>query len=251
MVEVDADRPGRPAHPARRVRGTPTAHRHYFMWDPGQPKAAMRRLHVLHHAGQRAVLPAFPRHDLRDVLPGARRQEHPLSRLHGLGHALVLSPRLPRRAPRRAPDRPVPPRVLPAGRRPRVRDLLDEAPRRRGHGLQLRAHGPHRLWTPGELGGLAPRLGPSSAPTCAPLAARPTGPRCRSGQVAAPSPSGRDPTLDIRNLIRKHRADNRRQLGPGPRDHLPVRRPRALGLPDLQQTAANAGRMVWPLSSAT
>ena len=31
-------------------------------------------------------------------------------------------------------------------------------PRRRGHGLQLRAHGPHRVRTPGDLGGLAPRL---------------------------------------------------------------------------------------------
>ena len=32
------------------------------------------------------------------------------------------------------------------------------APRRRGDGLQLRAHGPHRARTPGIVGGLAPRL---------------------------------------------------------------------------------------------
>ena len=55
-------------------------------------------------------------------------------------------------------DRPVPPRVLPAGRRPRLRDLLDDPPRRRGDGLQLRAHGPHRVRAPGAVGGLAARL---------------------------------------------------------------------------------------------
>jgi hypothetical protein len=38
------------------------------------------------------------------------------------------------------------------------RNLLDETPRRRGDGLQLRAHGPHRVRTPGAVGGLAPRL---------------------------------------------------------------------------------------------
>ena len=38
------------------------------------------------------------------------------------------------------------------------RNLLDEPARRRGDGLQLRAHGPHRVRTPGAMGGLAPRL---------------------------------------------------------------------------------------------
>ena len=65
---------------------------------------------------------------------------------------------LPRRAPRRAPHRPDAPRVLHAGRRPRLRDLLDDPPRRRGNGQQLRAHGPHRVRTPGAVGGLARRL---------------------------------------------------------------------------------------------
>jgi hypothetical protein len=41
---------------------------------------------------------------------------------------------------------------------PGLRDLLDDLPRRRGDGLQLRTHGPHRLRTPGAVGGLAPRL---------------------------------------------------------------------------------------------
>ena len=40
----------------------------------------------------------------------------------------------------------------------RVSNLLDDPPRRRGHGLQLRAHGPDRVRTPGVVGGLARRL---------------------------------------------------------------------------------------------
>ena len=44
------------------------------------------------------------------------------------------------------------------GRRPRLRDLLDDPPRRRDHGQQLRAHGPHRVRAPGVVGGLAARL---------------------------------------------------------------------------------------------
>ena len=40
--------------------------------------------------------------------------------------------------------------------------LLDQTPRRRGDGLQLRAHGPDRVRTPGELGGLTPRLAPGT-----------------------------------------------------------------------------------------
>src|ERR1035438_1215184 len=149
----------RAAHPARRVRRAPPAHRlllHVVARPPGG--RAVRRLHVGHHPGRGAVLPAFPRHHLRGLLPGPLRRERPLPRLHGLGHAVVLSTRLPRRAPVRAPDRLVPPGVLRTGRRPRLRDLLDDPPRRRGNGLQLRAHGPHRARTPGAVGGLAPRL---------------------------------------------------------------------------------------------
>ena len=128
---------------------------YYFMWNPGRP---VRRLHVGHHPGRGTVLPSFPRHHLRGLLSGAVRRKHPLPRLHGLGHAVVLSTRIRRPAPRWAPNRLVSPRVLPARRRPRVRNLLDETPRRGGNGLQLLANGPHRLRTSGALGGLAPRL---------------------------------------------------------------------------------------------
>jgi hypothetical protein len=44
------------------------------------------------------------------------------------------------------------------GWRQDVRNLLDHPPRRRGSGLQLRAHGSHRVRTPGAVGGLAPGL---------------------------------------------------------------------------------------------
>ena len=95
MVEVDAephaDRAGRAAHPARRVRRAPTAHRLllHVARRPARGRA-VRRLHVGHHAGHGAVLPAFPRHHLRGLLSGPLRREHPLPRLHGLGHAVVL-----------------------------------------------------------------------------------------------------------------------------------------------------------------
>jgi hypothetical protein len=40
-----------------------------------------------------------------------------------------------------------------------VLSLEEDLPaRRRGDGLQLRAHGPHRLRTPGVVGGLTSRL---------------------------------------------------------------------------------------------
>ena len=109
----------------------------------------------------------------------------PLPRLHGLEHAVVLGGALARRAPRRTPDRHDAPRLLPPGRRPRLRDLLDDLPRRRGDGLQLRADGPHRLRAPGAVGGLAPRLAPggrSTAPT--------------RGSTDAPLPSGRGSKQD-------------------------------------------------------
>ena len=133
---------------------------YYFMWHTGHSaRRTMRRLHMVHHARRRAVLPSFPRHHLRGVLPGPVRREQPLPRLHGLGHAVVLGAGFARHLARRAPERPDAPRVLPAGRRPRLRDLLDELPRRGGDGLQLRAHGPHGVRASGGVGGLAEPAG--------------------------------------------------------------------------------------------
>ncbi len=163
MVEVDASLtltgPRGPLTLLDAFEGRRQLIAYYFMWWAGHPAAEQcEGCTWVTTQVARAVLPAFPRHHLRGLLPGSLRRERPLPRLHGLGHAVVLGPGLPRRAPGRAPDRPVPPGVLPAGRRPGLRDLLDQAPRRRGDGLQLRAHGPHRVRTPGVVGGLAPRL---------------------------------------------------------------------------------------------
>ena len=55
--------------------------------------------------------------------------------------------------------------VLPAPRRPGVRDLLDQRPRHRGHGPQLRPVGPDRVRPAGGLGGLARRLAATLADT--------------------------------------------------------------------------------------
>ena len=103
---------------------------YYFMWHPGNPAAELCGgcTGLYHQRG--AVLPSFSRHHLRGLLSGSLRRKHPLPRLHGLGRAVVLSRGLSRRAPRRAPHRHDAPRVLPTGRRPRLRNLLDDPPRR-------------------------------------------------------------------------------------------------------------------------
>ena len=101
-----------------------------------------------HHPGRGAVLPPLSRHHLRGVLSGSVRRERAVPRHHGLGHAVVLSLALLRRAPGRPPRRLDAHRVLPTGRRPRLRNLLDDPPWRRGHGLQLCADGSHRVRTP-------------------------------------------------------------------------------------------------------
>ena len=141
------------------VRGPPAAHRLLFHVVPRPPgTGAVRRVHLLHDAGSRAVRPARPRRHLRHVLPGSVRGEPPLPRLHGLGHALVLGPGLARHAPGRTPDRHDAPRLLPAAGRRCLRDLLDVDARRRGHGQQLPAARPDRVRAAGAVGGLARRL---------------------------------------------------------------------------------------------
>ena len=74
-------------------------------------------------------------------------------------------------------------RLLPLPRRPRLRDVLDPAPWRRGAGQQLRAHGPHRVRPPGGLGDVTswwPRRctntrSASGSPTWSPVAQWPGG----------------------------------------------------------------------------
>ncbi len=67
MVEVDANLeltgPDGPTTLLEAFEGRRQLIAYYFMWHPGQPaRRAVRRLHVVHHPGRRAVLPAFPRH---------------------------------------------------------------------------------------------------------------------------------------------------------------------------------------------
>src|SRR5262249_22875873 len=107
---------------------------------------------------QGVVRPAAPGLRLRGLLAGGLRRRSRVRRLQGLGPAVVLRPGFRRHAAGRAAGRPVPPGVLPARRRPGLRNLLDDPPRRGGNGLQLRADGPHRVRAPGTVGGLAPRL---------------------------------------------------------------------------------------------
>ena len=101
MVEVDANLaligPHGPLTLLDAFEGRRQLIAYYFMWHPGQPAAEQcERLHVGHHTGRGAVLPSFPRHHLRGLLSGSLRRKHPLPRLHGLGHAVVLSTGLPR-----------------------------------------------------------------------------------------------------------------------------------------------------------
>ena len=104
MVEVDATTPLTGPHGTVTLldafQGRRQLIAYYFMWWAcSSRRRAVRRLHLGHRPGGRAVLPAFPRHHLRGLLPGPLRRERPLPRLHGLGHAVVLRPGLPRRAP--------------------------------------------------------------------------------------------------------------------------------------------------------
>jgi hypothetical protein len=88
-------------------------------------------VHLLHRSGPRAFPGALPRRHVRRALPGALRAEQSLSRLHGLGSTVVLRAALPRPTPHRTRDRLAPPRLLPARRRPGLRDLLDPSTARR------------------------------------------------------------------------------------------------------------------------
>ena len=169
---------------------------YYFMWHAGQPAAEQcEGCTWCTSQVARAVLPALPRHHLRCVLPGSLRARAAATATSWAGTCRGTPRSRPLdAAARRAPDRHDAPRLLPAGRRPGLRDLLDHRPRGRGDGQQLRADGPHRLRPPGGLGGLARRLAAAaggrrpqqSASTGGPS---PSGP---ASQPAAPTTSARD-----------------------------------------------------------
>ena len=132
---------------------------YYFMWHPGQP-AAEQCEGCTFYNGQVGELSYLHSRDVTYATFCQGPYEESVRYRDFMGWDLpwYSAEDSLDRAPHRAADRPVPPRVLPAGRRPRLRDLLDDTPRRRGDGLQLCPHGPHRVRAPGVVGGLAPRL---------------------------------------------------------------------------------------------
>ena len=96
----------RAGHPARGVRGAPTAHRLLLHVAPRpSPGRAVRRVHVV--ATQVAELSYLHSRDITFAVfcQGPSRGGLPLPRVHGLGDALVLGGGFPRHAPRRAPHR--------------------------------------------------------------------------------------------------------------------------------------------------
>ena len=152
--------PARGGHAARRVRGPPAAHRLLLHVAPRPSRG---------RAVRRAAPGAPPRSRscptcIRATSPTRSSARARTTRAPATATSWAGTCRGTRRtasarhAARRAPGRHDAPRLLPARRRPRLRDLLDDPPRRRGDGLQLRAHGPHRVRTPGGVGGLARRL---------------------------------------------------------------------------------------------
>jgi hypothetical protein len=132
---------------------------YYFMWHTGRPApeqcegctwvtSQVRELSYIH---SREVTYAT-------FCQGPLRRERPLPRLHGLGDALVLGPRVARHPPGWAPGGHDAHRLLSATRIQCLRDLLDDEARRRGDGQQLPTARLNRLRAAGDLGGLANRL---------------------------------------------------------------------------------------------
>ena len=152
-----ADRPGRAADPARRIRGAPAADRLLLHVEPGPARGrAVRGLHLLSRTRSRELSYLHSR-DITYAVFCQGPYEESLRYRDFMGWEMpwYSAQPSPRAASCRSRTRSVPPRLLPARRRPGLRDLLDETARSGGDGLQLRADGPDRVRTPGIVGGLA------------------------------------------------------------------------------------------------
>ena len=174
MVEVDASLeltgPNGPVTLLDAFEGRQQLIAYYFMWWPGHPAAdqcegctwvttQVTDLSYLHSRDITFAVFCQGRNVAYDTPPPHPYDESVRYRdFMGWDMPWYSAHASARHAPGRARDRPVPPGVLPAGRRPRLRDLLDDPARRRGHGLQLRTHGPHRVRASGAMGELALRL---------------------------------------------------------------------------------------------
>ena len=194
MVEVAADSPLLGPHGPVTLLDAFEGRRqliaYYFMWWPGRPAAEQCEgcTWVMSHVGELAYLHS------RDITfavlcqgrntaygPGDAQTSYDES----LRYRTFMGWDMPWYSAQPSLDtllvgpraRSIPPGVLPARWRPGLRDVLDQTSWCRGAGLQLRAHGPHRVRQAGELGGL----------TCGLAAARTRDPDPGRGSgVAAP-----------------------------------------------------------------
>lgn len=143
MVEVDGTTPLIGEHGAVTLLDAFEGRRqliaYYFMWFLGRPAAEQcEGCTPLHRADPRVVLRPRARRHLCDDLPGPPRRVRPVSRVHGLGDAVVFGASgLARNPAGRTPGEHDAHRLLPATRIRRLRDILDDAAWRRGDGQQL------------------------------------------------------------------------------------------------------------------
>jgi len=104
-------------------------------------------------------------------------------------------------------------RLLPAQRRPRLRDLLEHRSRHRGHGHQLPPPRPHGLRAARRMGRLTPRLAPPVGRPASVARSRPThramGSHRRAGRTRSGVPRPRPPVLGSNRCDRPSRSGHR------------------------------------------
>ena len=191
MVEVDANLeligPHGPLTLLDAFEGRRQLIAYYFMWHPGQP-AAEQCEGCTWCTTQVAELSYLHSRDITYAVfcQGPYDESIRYRDFMGWDMPWYSAQRLPRRAPRRAPHRHDAPRVLPAGRRPRLRDLLDDTA------------AAWRPWTTATRSWTSPctdaRSRGRTRPPAGHSSGRSTAPT--RGSTDAPSPSGRDSRPD-------------------------------------------------------
>ena len=134
---------------------------YYHMWYTGEPRPSSARAARSATARSASCPTCMLATSPTPRSAGPVRGERALPRLHGLGRCRGTRPRTRSRRSSPGARSAVPPGVLPAGRRPRLRDLLDHGAASRRWTTATRC-GPHRVRPPGDLGGLARRLAPAA-----------------------------------------------------------------------------------------
>ena len=168
MVEVDAGLtligPHGPVTLLDAFEGRRQLIAYYFMWHPASPRPSSARAAPGVTTPGRASCPTCT--PATSPTPSSARVRTTRASATATSWAGTMpwysALRLARRAPRRAQRRHDAPRVLPAGRRPRLRDLLDDRRGVEAMDNSYALHGPDRVRTPGGVGGLARRAGHNS-----------------------------------------------------------------------------------------